>query len=601
MYLDLNCQYNVIHWGGEHDLYQYQLDAAREYSLELRHLNYARNNTVYVVSRNELGSRQSENATLTFETPSCLSVHRNLSVCGKYTFIDVSPNTITPAAVTGLHVVAYQSNKNAVDFKVAWEEPELQPDNYTVIVQPLDFENSSVEVTVSGVGQCRGEAFFLLRKCLSYGLLLSAFVINCLQNESTVDVPKVVLSRQYKIAILAESEGGTSLEWKLITATTRLTVESQLIIAISTLTTLVLIVVFGYTYIRYKRMKGHSCQYSFFENINRKACGFEDIKGPLKTLSPYEAEDNNKLRDKFEIQVDRLSIKKMLGSGISGVVKLATLQDDKKKIIQVAVKMLREDASSDDVQNFHREIALMKSAGNHPNIVSIIGCCTLSKQPLLVVEFCSKGDLQTYLRTVTSKSVYLACTTFPAGTLTATWLFSDTRGDDDGSFQKIQRESNNFAFAINNRLYDIQQESGVENKINPEDLLNFARQVASGMEFLSSNRIVHRDLAARNVLVCADQTVKISDFGLSRDIYQENVYKKQTNGKLPIKWMAIEALTHQVYTTHSDVWSFGVLLYEIVTLGGNPYPGLPCCEILHFLKSGYRMERPSNCGFQLLL
>lgn len=118
--------------------------------------------------------------------------------------------------------------------------------------------------------------------------------------------------------------------------------------------------------------------------------------------------------------------------------------------------------------------------------------------------------------------------------------------------------------------------------------------------FLEKNRIVHRDLAARNVLLSDHHTIKICDFGLSRDVYEQNLYQKLNRGDpLPVKWMALESLKYCVYTTQSDVWSYGVLLWEIMTLGSSPYSTISSSRICEVLHNGYRMPKPTLCCYSL--
>ncbi|CAB1324126.1 unnamed protein product [Coregonus sp. 'balchen'] len=145
-----------------------------------------------------------------------------------------------------------------------------------------------------------------------------------------------------------------------------------------------------------------------------------------------------------------------------------------------------------------------------------------------------------------------------------------------------------------NEMDSLLSEDGNEG-LSTTDLLSFTYQVARGMEFLSSKNCVHRDLAARNVLLSQGKIVKICDFGLARDIMHDNNYVSKGSTFLPVKWMAPESIFDNMYTTLSDVWSYGILLWEIFSLGGTPYPGMVVdSSFYNKIKSGYRMAKPEH-------
>ena len=129
-------------------------------------------------------------------------------------------------------------------------------------------------------------------------------------------------------------------------------------------------------------------------------------------------------------------------------------------------------------------------------------------------------------------------------------------------------------------------------------LVDMSAQVATGMAYLEEQNYIHRDLTARNILVGEHLICKIADFGLAR-VIDENIYEAHTGAKFPIKWTAPESAMYNRFTIKSDVWSFGIVLYEIVTYGRFPYPGMTNAEVLEKIQTGYRMGCPLNCPKQL--
>lgn len=198
--------------------------------------------------------------------------------------------------------------------------------------------------------------------------------------------------------------------------------------------------------------------------------------------------------------------------------------------VPVAVKSCRECVSATVKQKFLAEAEILKQY-DHPNIVRLIGVCADKEPVLIVMEFMAGGDFLSYLR-----------------------------------------------------------KSG--SKLNTKKLLKFSVDAAAGMEYLESKNCIHRDLAARNCLIGTKDLLKISDFGMSREV--EEVYEASNMKEIPVKWTAPEALNYFQYTTLSDIWSFGILLWETFSYGNVPYPGMNNREARDKIENGYRMPAPQD-------
>ncbi|XP_068676920.1 platelet-derived growth factor receptor alpha-like isoform X1 [Montipora foliosa] len=297
----------------------------------------------------------------------------------------------------------------------------------------------------------------------------------------------------------------------------------------------------------------------------------------------------------------------------------------------VAVKELHENATEEQKYEFLDVIETMKVVGKNLNVLNFVGCWTTATPLRLIVEYIPHGDLLQWLRAKRSK--------IKISTVGATVVDEDEEmyngareqnltTDQDGQTEEektilyenigpsISVEENGTEvdasvtieletpFVTFSSSASNQEDASTNNTADecdedcdsfaPLDPVKLAWQVARGMTYLSQKGLVHRDLAARNILVGHGKKVKIGDFGLMRHLYHE-VYKVDTGKKLPVKWMAPESLFEEIFTTKTDVWSYGVVLWEIATLGGSPYALMKNKQLLQNLKAGYRLEKPDMC------
>ncbi|XP_056401019.1 insulin receptor-related protein [Hyla sarda] len=286
----------------------------------------------------------------------------------------------------------------------------------------------------------------------------------------------------------------------------------------------------------------------FFHNKKGKNDGYPSGALYASVNPEYFSASEMYIPDEWEFPRDKITIIKELGQGSFGMVYEGEARDLVKgeSVTRVALKTVNELATMRERIEFLNEASVMKAFICH-HVVRLLGVVSQGQPALVIMELMTRGDLKSYLRSL--------------------------RGDDENTVKATPPSL--------------------------KEMIQMAGEIADGMAYLNAKKFVHRDLAARNCMVSDNLTVKIGDFGMTRDIYETDYYRKGGKSLLPVRWMSPESLKDGIFTPYSDVWSFGVVLWEIATLAEQPYQGLANEQVLHFVMDSGILEKPENCPDRL--
>ncbi|XP_072948652.1 fibroblast growth factor receptor 4-like [Epargyreus clarus] len=314
-------------------------------------------------------------------------------------------------------------------------------------------------------------------------------------------------------------------------------------------------------------------------------------ESPLYTHREFETDV--KSGDGWEVSPTRVHLGALIGSGAFGRVHIAQLDMPGEDTVTVAAKMLTDHATEEEMQDFLREIAMLKHAGSHKHVIRLVACCTLQPPYIALLEHAPRGDLLSLLRTARGKRNVEVEKTSRSDSGVGRPSEADTEYTNlSDSDPTLPDEEKLYTDAPKSRDHYVAEPAL---QLDCSTMREYALQVALGMRHLEARGITHRDLAARNILVDGAGVLKVADFGLSRS----GVYVHTRARPVPLRWLAPEAIFHSQYCNASDVWAFAVLLWEIATLGGFPYAELSNPEVPQFLTDGGRLPKPARASPRL--